>query len=65
MADKRVTVTLECVDNATKKIEQAGKAINNLSKNCPNVSLAVISQQSFRLLMVLSQNRSCRKKPCV
>ena len=31
MADKRVTVTLECIDNATKKIEECTKSIDKLS----------------------------------
>ena len=38
MADKRVTVTLECIDNATKKIQEATKSIDNLSKKANNVS---------------------------
>ena len=38
MADKRVTVTLECIDNATKKIEEATKSIDNLSKKAGNIS---------------------------
>ena len=46
MADKRVTVTLECVDNATKKIEQTGKAIDNLSKNAKSIDVSSISKAS-------------------
>ena len=46
MADKRVTVTLECVDNATKKIEQTGKAIDNLSKSAKSIDVSSISKAS-------------------
>ena len=46
MADKRVTVTLECVDNATKKIEQTRKAIDNLSKSAKSIDVSSISKAS-------------------
>ena len=46
MADKRVTVTLECVDNATKKIEQTGKAIDNLNKSAKSIDVSSISKAS-------------------
>ena len=46
MADKRVTVTLECVDNATKKIEQTGKAIDKLSKSAKGIDVSSLSKAS-------------------
>lgn len=57
MADKRVTVTLECIDNATKKIEEATKSIDNLSKKANNVSSKGIDKMTsgFRELQSVAK----------
>ena len=49
MADKRVTVTLECVDNATKKIEQTTKAIENMGKQSKSVDLGGLNKAADHL----------------
>ena len=49
MADKRVTVTLECVDNATKKIEQTTKAIENMGKQSKSIDLGGLNKAADHL----------------
>ena len=49
LADKRVTVTLECVDNATKKIEQTTKAIENMGKQSKSVDLGGLNKAADHL----------------